>query len=93
MYSTYGTAIYDRYGFRDSFNPTLTRSDVKLQHGKVVPYIGWVADDFLGIDQGPIACMIENWRSGLIWKTMQKNPYIRAGLERAGFAGGWLSAR
>ena len=91
MYSTYGTAIYDRYGFRDSFNPTLTLTDVKLQHGKVVPYIGWVADDFLGIDQGPIACMIENWRSGLIWKTMQKNPYIRAGLERAGFKGGWLS--
>ncbi len=41
---------------------------------------------------GPIACMIENWRSGLIWKTMQKNPYIRAGLERAGFTGGWLSS-
>jgi hypothetical protein len=34
--------------------------------------------------------MIENWRTGLIWKTMQRNPHIVRGLRRAGFAGGWL---
>jgi len=34
--------------------------------------------------------MIENFRTGLIWKTMQRNPYIRLGLQRAGFSGGWL---
>lgn len=90
MYQRYGTAIYGQYGFFDSFNPTLTLPNVPLKHGKVVPGIGWVASDYLGIDQGPIACMIENWRSGLIWKTMQRNPYVRAGLERAGFKGGWM---
>ena len=35
--------------------------------------------------------MIENYRSGLIWQIMQRNPYVRRGLERAGFTGGWLA--
>lgn len=92
MHGRYGAAIYGRYGFLDAFNPTMTAPNVGLKHGKVVPGVGWVDVDYLGIDQGPIVCMIENWRSGLIWKTMQKNPHIRRGLERAGFTGGWLVA-
>ena len=36
--------------------------------------------------------MIENYRSGLVWNVMRKNPYVRRGLERAGFTGGWLTA-
>jgi hypothetical protein len=56
----------------------------------VVPNLGWVADDYLGIDEGPIMAMIENYRSGLIWNIMRRNPYVRRGLERAGFTGGWL---
>lgn len=91
MHARYGSAIYGKYGFLDSFNPTLTVPRAPLKHGKVVPGVGWVDVDHLGIDQGPIVCMIENWRSGLIWKTMQKNPHIRRGLQRAGFTGGWLA--
>jgi len=34
--------------------------------------------------------MMENHRSGLVWRTMRKNPHIRRGLERMGFTGGWL---
>jgi hypothetical protein len=34
--------------------------------------------------------MIENYRSELIWSVMRSNPYLRRGLERAGFTGGWL---
>jgi hypothetical protein len=34
--------------------------------------------------------MIENYRSGLVWRVIKKNPHIRAGLVRAGFTGGWL---
>jgi hypothetical protein len=34
--------------------------------------------------------MIENFRTGLIWNTMQRKPCIRLGLQRAGFSGGWL---
>jgi hypothetical protein len=36
--------------------------------------------------------MIENYRTGLIWETMKRNPHIIRGLERAGFTGGWLAA-
>jgi hypothetical protein len=37
--------------------------------------------------------MIENYRSGLVWKTMRKNEHIVRGLKRAGFKGGWLEGR
>lgn len=47
-------------------------------------------DDYLGIDQGLTVAMIENFRSGLIWRIMRGNPYVRRGLERAGFQGGKL---
>jgi hypothetical protein len=43
-----------------------------------------------GLDQGPIVMMIENYRSGLIWRLMLRCPYIIEGLRRAGFTGGWL---
>ncbi len=87
----YGRAIYRGYGFVDSFNPTLTAPDAPIRTGHIVPGIGWVDSDHLGIDQGPILCMIENWRSGMIWRTMSRNPHIRRGLSRAGFAGGWMN--
>lgn len=91
MHARYGAGIYDKYGFLDSFNPTLTRTDQPLKHGKLVPGVGWVDGDYLGIDQGPIVLMIENRRSGMIWDVMRRNPHIRRGLERAGFKGGWLA--
>ncbi len=92
MHRRYGHAIYGAYGFRDSFNPTLTDATLPLRHGRILPGVGWVADDHLGIDQGPIVGGIENCRSGLIWRTMRRNPHLRRGLTRAGFAGGWLAA-
>ena len=51
---------------------------------------GWVDVDYLGIDQGPIVIQLENYRSAFIWDLMKKNPYIVAGLKKAGFKGGWL---
>jgi hypothetical protein len=51
----------------------------------------WVDPDYVGIDEGPILAMIENYRSDLIWRVMRSDPYIRQGLERAGFSGGWLT--
>lgn len=45
----------------------------------------------LGLNQGPIIIMIENFQSGLIWNTIKKCPYIINGLKRAGFSGGWLT--
>jgi hypothetical protein len=91
MHARYGRGIYTRYRFLDSFNPTLTDAAAPLKHGRVVPGIGWVDGDYLGIDQGPILIGIENQRSGLVWQTLRRNPHIRRGLERAGFTGGWLA--
>jgi hypothetical protein len=51
---------------------------------------GWVSEGFYGLDQGIAVLMIENYRSGLIWKLMRSSPPIRTGLKRAGFEGGWL---
>lgn len=90
MASRYGEPLYGRYGFVDAFNPSWNYPDTKLHHGRFVPGLGWFDTDWLGLDQGPILAMIENHRSGLVWKTMRKNPHLRRGLARAGFAGGWL---
>ena len=70
-------ALYTDYGFLDSFNPSEDWID------------GW----WLGIDQGPILVMLENYRTQLIWKLMKKNAYIVHGLKGAGFTDGWLNCR
>jgi hypothetical protein len=82
--------VYQKYGFLDSFNPTLD-FEHPVQMGKIVKGVGWFDHDYLGIDQGPIVAMIENHRSGLVWNTMRRNEHIRRGLRRAGFTGGWLA--
>ncbi len=87
----YGSGIYTRWGFLDSFNPTLTERLGPLQHGNVVPNVGWVANDYLGIDQGPIVIQIENHRSDAVWRHMRHEPNLIRGLKRAGFTGGWLA--
>jgi len=89
MKDRYGGNLYAKYGFLDAFNPTL-RTSQGVTSGHVDPAQGWFDVDYLGIDQGPIVAMIENYRSGLVWKTMRKNPHIARGLKRAGFRGGWL---
>ena len=72
------------YGFAGSFNPTF--------RGKAAGKSGWISPYHFAINQGPVALMIENFRSDLIWRLMRECPYIVAGLRRAGFRGGWLAA-
>jgi hypothetical protein len=72
----------NEYGLVCSFNPTFP---VASKHG-------WISKDHFALDQGPVILMIENYRSGLIWRLLRRNPYIIAGLRRAGFSGGWLTA-
>jgi hypothetical protein len=91
LVETYGERIFSTYGFLDALNPTFTL-DVPVQHGRVDPGLGWFDTDWLGIDQGPILAMIENERSGLIWRTMRGNPHLVRGLRAAGFRGGWLDS-
>ena len=62
-------ALWGKYGFYDAF------SEEK----------GWVARKYLAIDQCMIAPMIENHRSGLLWKLFMSCPEIQAGLTKLGF--------
>lgn len=89
MYHRFGSSIYSSYGFLDAFNASVVGSQSQLQPAPVLP--GWVDRDYIGIDQGPILAMIENYRSALVWRVMRSNSYVREGLERAGFSGGWLA--
>jgi hypothetical protein len=91
MREKYGDHLFTEYGFLDAFNPTLA-SGPPPQAGTIVPGLGWFDSDYLGIVEGPIVAMVENYRTGLVWKYMRKNPYIVRGLQRAGFTGGWLDA-
>ena len=65
-----GDKIWGRYGYYDSFNLTA----------------GWVNDDFIGIDQGPMLIMIENFRTGLVWNYVMKDTVILEGLQTLGFS-------
>ena len=47
----------------------------------------------LGINQGPMLLMLENYRTGLVWNLIRcRCAYLVVGLRRAGFSGGWLGA-
>ena len=69
FYEEKGSQIWTDYGFVDGFSD---------QHH-------WVAPSHLAIDQGPIVVMIENHRSGLIWKLFMGIPEIQTGLGKLGF--------
>ncbi|MGH7521803.1 MAG: glucoamylase family protein, partial [Gemmatimonadales bacterium] len=89
MRTTYGNKLFSTYGFLDAFNPTFTASG-QQEVGTVDPALGWFDVDYLGIDQGPILIMVENYRTGFVWNVMKTNPHIIRGLQRAGFTGGRL---
>ena len=65
-----GKKLWGKYGYYDAFNLTAK----------------WFDDDFLGIDEGPMLIMIENFRTGLVWNYVMKDPIIQKGLNRLGFA-------
>lgn len=69
FYEDLGDMVWGEYGFKDAFN--LSQK--------------WVAEGYLGIDQGPIVVMIENYRSGLLWNLFMSCPEIRHGLEKLSF--------
>lgn len=64
-----GDRLWGAYGFRDSFKETA----------------GWFAPSHLAIDQGPIVAMVENHRSGLLWRLFMSAPEVATGLRRLGF--------
>jgi hypothetical protein len=76
FYGRLGERIWGEYGFVDAFSETA----------------GWVAENWLAIDQGPIVVMIENGRTGLLWKLFMSCPEIRRGLRLLEFESPWLEA-
>jgi hypothetical protein len=72
------------YGFKASFNPA-------YPVGPFHPH-GWVSPWHFGLNEGPTVLMIENYRTGLLWHLMRACTFVRVGLLRAGFSGGWLGS-
>lgn len=68
FYFDLGPKIWTEYGFADGFSE---------EHD-------WYAKSHLAIDQGPIICMIENYRSGLLWNLFMSSPDVRNGLQKLG---------
>ncbi len=75
--------VVEDFRMPSAFNPTLAK------RRKSGPF-GWVSQGYYGLDQGIVTLMIENYRSGMIWKLMQGSAHLRLGLSKAGFTGGWL---
>jgi len=69
FYERLGGELWGRYGFADAFQESS----------------GWVSKLYIGIDQGPIVAMIENYRTGLLWSLFMKDADVKAGLRRLGF--------
>lgn len=69
FYDDLGDKIWGQYGFVDAFNETKN----------------WYAQSYLAIDEGPIVCMMENYRTDLLWKLFMSCPEVQKGLQRLGF--------
>jgi hypothetical protein len=69
FYEELGDKIWTDYGFTDGFS---------IHHN-------WYAKSHIAIDQGPIINMIENHRTGMLWKLFMGIPDIQRGLNRLGF--------
>jgi hypothetical protein len=65
-YRDLGDHMWDIYGPRDAFNPSQN----------------WISPIYMGLDQAPIVVMIENYRTGLVWKNFMSNPEIGNMLKR-----------
>ena len=63
-----GESIWGKYGFYDAFSPAS----------------GWTLPRYLAIDQCTIAPMIENYRTGLLWRLFMSCPEVQQGLEKLG---------
>lgn len=64
-----GQWIWGKYGFYDALSEAAN----------------WTTPRYLAIDQLTIAPMIENYRSGLLWKLFMSCPEIQVGLGKLGF--------
>lgn len=73
-YTNLRDSIYGPFGFYDGFS---------IHHN-------WYPEKYLAIDQGPAVVMMENYRSGLLWKLFMSCPEVQQGLRKLGFSSPWL---
>ncbi|CAN5292716.1 hypothetical protein BH23GEM2_BH23GEM2_16030 [soil metagenome] len=73
--------ITSEQGCKSSYNPTF---------GGCESGGSWISKGQYALEQGPVIAMIENFRSRLVWRLLRNSGFIRTGLSRAGFRGGWL---
>jgi len=71
-YFEHKNRIWGKYGLVDSFNMDKD----------------WFASAYLGIDEGPILLMIENYRTGMIWELVAGDPMIQAAYKKMGLERG-----
>lgn len=69
LYDDMGDKVFGKYGFIDGFSET----------------DNWYQKRYLAIDQGPEIVMIENGRSGLLWKLFMSCPEVQSGLKKLDF--------
>jgi hypothetical protein len=69
FYRDLGPKVFGVYGFHDGFNQTQN----------------WFEEAYMALNQAPITVMIENQRTGLIWKNFMANPEIKPALDAIGF--------
>jgi len=69
FYRDLGDRLWGIYGPHDAFN---------LTHN-------WFSPVYMGLDQAPIVVMVENYRTGLVWKMFMSNPEIQPMLDKIGF--------
>ncbi len=65
-YRDLGGELWGIYGPRDAYNPTA----------------GWVSPIHMGLNQAPIVVMVENYRTGLVWRNFMANPEIQEMLKK-----------
>ncbi len=74
-YTTFGERLFGPYGFYDAFSETEN----------------WFPQRYLAIDQGPTVVMMENHRTGLLWKLFMSCPEVQTGLKKLDFQSPALS--
>ena len=87
VFSQYRRGLWDNY--RLLFAEYESGEEIEADFaGFLTPYLetdNWYPKRYLAIDQGPIAVMIENYRSGLLWKLFMSHPDVQTGLKKLGF--------
>jgi hypothetical protein len=69
LYEELGSKVFGEYGFYDAFSEQEN----------------WFLPRYLAIDQGPAVVMMENHRTGLLWRLFMSAPEVQVAKSKLGF--------